>query len=151
MRIAINALSAVAGGGVTYLNQLFKHLSEIDRKNEYLIITTKKGEKILHASYKNFQILSFQIPSLSTTLRLIWEQLFLWYVLKKNKANILYSPANVGLIFLFLPYSTYDTNSGPFFPGDDKKTKCLLSAEIQSFEEINQYICKEGKKCYIYF
>ena len=32
MRIAINALSAVAGGGVTYLNQLFKYLSEIDKK-----------------------------------------------------------------------------------------------------------------------
>ena len=116
MRIAINALSAVAGGGVTYLNQLFKHLSEIDKKNEYLIITTKKGEKILHASYKNFQIVSFQVPSLSTTLRLIWEQLFLWYVLKKNKANILYSPANVGLIFYSFPTVLMIQTVAPFSP-----------------------------------
>ena len=121
MRIAINALSAVAGGGVTYLNQLFKHLSEIDKKNEYLIITTKKGEKILHASYKNFQIVSFQVPSLSTTLRLIWEQLFLWYVLKKNKANILYSPANVGLIFYSFPTVLMIQTVAPFSPEMIKK------------------------------
>ena len=55
MRIAINALSAVAGGGITYLNQLFKHLSEIDKKNEYLVITTGNGKQILYADYKNFE------------------------------------------------------------------------------------------------
>lgn len=114
MRIAINALSAVAGGGVTYLNQLFKHLSEIDKKNEYLVITTKKGEKILHASYKNFQILSFQVPSLSTTLRLIWEQLFLWFILKKYKINILYSPANIGLILFHFPTVVMIQTVAPF-------------------------------------
>src|SRR3989339_682460 len=103
MRIAVNALSAVAGGGVTYLNQLFKYLSEIDRENEYLIITTKNGEKILHANYKNFQILSFKTPSLSTILRLFWEQSCLWYILKRYKADILYSPANIGLIFYPFP------------------------------------------------
>ena len=114
MRIAINALSAVAGGGVTYLNQLFKHLSEIDKKNEYLIITTKKGEKILHASYKNFQILSFQVPSLSTTLRLLWEQLYLWYILKVYKADVLYSPANIGLIFQSFPTIVMIQTVAPF-------------------------------------
>jgi len=114
MRIAINALSAVAGGGVTYLNQLFKHLSEIDKKNEYLIIITKKGEKILQASYNNFQILSFQVPSLSTTLRLIWEQLFLWYVLKKYRVDVLYSPANIGLIFQTFPTVVMIQTVAPF-------------------------------------
>ncbi len=114
MRIAINALSAVAGGGVTYLNQLFKHLSEIDKKNEYLIITTKKGEKILHASYKNFQVLSFQVPSLSPILRLFWEQFCLWHFLKKRKADILYSPANIGLIFHSFPTVLMIQTVAPF-------------------------------------
>lgn len=114
MRIVINALSAVAGGGVTYLNQLFKHLSEIDKKNEYLIITTKKGEKVLHANYKNFRILSFRIPSFSTTLRLIWEQVWLWFILKKYKADILYSPANIGLIFFSFPTIIMIQTVAPF-------------------------------------
>ncbi|HJZ23418.1 MAG TPA: hypothetical protein VJ201_03100, partial [Candidatus Babeliales bacterium] len=84
MRIAINALSAVAGGGVTYLNKLFRHLSEIDNGNEYLIITTRKGKKVLKADYKNFQVLFFKFPSISPVFRLFWEQFYLWYILKKN-------------------------------------------------------------------
>ncbi|HHT9113660.1 MAG TPA: glycosyltransferase family 4 protein [Candidatus Wunengus sp. YC65] len=114
MRIAINALSAVAGGGVTYLNQLFKYLSEIDNKNEYLVIVTPRGGKVLHANYKNFRVLSFQIPNLSTTLRLLWEQLFLWYVLKKYRADILYSPANIGLIIFPFPTIIMIQTVAPF-------------------------------------
>lgn len=114
MRIAINALSAVAGGGVTYLNQLFKYLSEIDKKNEYLIITTKKGKEILHADYRNFQVLSFKIPGISVLLRLLWEQVYLWYLLKKHKVNILYSPANVGLIFYSFPTVIMIQTVAPF-------------------------------------
>lgn len=45
MRIAINGLSAVAGGGVTYLNQLFKYLSEIDREKRITCHYYKKGRK----------------------------------------------------------------------------------------------------------
>ena len=103
MRIAINALSAVAGGGVTYLNQLFKYLSEIDRKNDYLIITTKKGDGVLVANYRNFQVRSFKFPSISPVFRIFWEQFYLWYILKKNRVTILYAPANIGLIFSSIP------------------------------------------------
>lgn len=114
MRIAINALSAVAGGGVTYLNQLFKHLSVIDKENEYLVITTKKGKKVLYADYKNFSVLSFKIPSLSIVTRLLWEQLCLWYILKKYKADVLYSPANIGLIFYPFPTIIMIQTVAPF-------------------------------------
>lgn len=114
MRIAINALSAVAGGGVTYLNHLFRHLSEIDNENEYLIITTKKGEKVLCANYKNFRIVSFKIPSISVIHRIFWEQLYLWCILKKNNADILYSPANIGLLFSSFPTIIMIQTVAPF-------------------------------------
>ena len=114
MRIAINALSAVAGGGITYLNQLFKHLSEIDKKNEYLVITTGNGKQILYADYKNFRMISFKLPGLSTILRLLWEQLYLWFILKKYKVDILYSPANIGLIFYPFPTVIMIQTVAPF-------------------------------------
>ena len=114
MRIAINALSAVAGGGVTYLNQLFKYLSAIDRENEYLIITTKKGKKVLYTSYKNFHLLSFKVPSFSPVFRLLWEQVCLWFILKKYKINIYYSPANIGLILSRFPTVLMIQTVAPF-------------------------------------
>ena len=79
MRIVINALSALAGGSVTYLNQLFKYLSVLYRINEYLVITTKKDERGLPVDYKNFCVLSFNIPR---------------YILKKYRADVLYSPGS---------------------------------------------------------
>ncbi len=145
MRIAINALSAVAGGGVTYLNQLFKHLSEIDKKNEYLVITTKKGEKILHASYKNFQILSFQVPSLSTTLRLIWEQLFLWFILKKYKINILYSPANIGLILFHFPTVVMIQTVAPFDKEMIKKQNVYYRLKFSLLRILTNLSVKKAK------
>jgi len=45
MRIAINALSAKTGGGVTYLNRLIFYLRKIDRENEYYIFVTRENHK----------------------------------------------------------------------------------------------------------
>ena len=114
MRIAVNALSVVAGGGVTYLNQLFKHLAEIDKKNEYFIITTKKGEEVLDANYKNFRVISFKIPGISPFIRIFWEQIYLWYLLKQHKINIYYSPANIGFIIYPFPTVIMVQNIEPF-------------------------------------
>lgn len=145
MRIAINALSAVAGGGVTYLNQLFKHLSVIDRENEYLVITTKKGKKVLYADYKNFCVLSFKIPSLSIVTRLLWEQLFLWYVLRKHKANILYSPANIGLIFRSFPNIIMIQSVAPFNSEMIKKQNIYYQLKFNILRVITTLSIKKAK------
>lgn len=146
MRVAINALSAVAGGGVTYLNQLFKHLSEIDRGNEYLIITTKKGEKILHTNYKNFRVISFKFPGFSPMLRVFWEQLCLWYVLKKNKASILYSPANIGLIFFPFPTVIMIQTVAPFYPEMIKKQNIYYRLKFNLLRILTSLSVKKAKK-----
>ena len=146
MRIAINALSAVSGGGVTYLNHLFKHLSEIDEKNEYLIITTQNGINILHANYKNFQILSFKIPSLSTILRLFWEQLCLWYILKKYKADILYSPANIGLIFYPFPTIIMIQTVAPFDKEMIKRQNIYYRLKFNLLRVLTNLSVRKAKK-----
>ena len=145
MRIAINALSAVAGGGVTYLNQLFKHLSEIDGGNEYLIITTGKGKKILHTNYKNFQVISFRLPGFSPILRIFWEQLCLWYVLKKNKASILYSPANIGLIFFSFPTVIMIQTVAPFYPEMIKKQNIFYRLKFNLLRILTSLSVKKAK------
>ena len=146
MRIAINALSAVAGGGVTYLNQLFKHLSKIDCENEYIIITTQIGEKILHANYKNFCVLSFKIPSLSIVTRLLWEQLYLWYILKVYKADVLYSPANIGLIFQSFPTIVMIQTVAPFDYEMIKKQNIYYRLKFNLLRILTSLSVKKAKK-----
>ncbi len=146
MRIAVNALSVVAGGGVTYLNQLFKHLAEIDKKNEYLIITTKKGEEVLDANYKNFRVISFRFPSFSPILRIFWEQLYLGYVLKKNKACILYSPANIGLIFYPFPTVIMIQTVAPFDKGMIKRQNVYYRLKFNTLRLLTTLSVRKAKK-----
>ncbi len=146
MRIAINALSAVAGGGVTYLNQTFKHLSEIDSKNEYIIITTKRGEKILHADYKNFHIISYKIPSLFIVVRLLWEQLYLRYILKRQKVNVLYSPANIGLIFSSFPTIMVIQTVAPFDKDMIQKQNLYYRLKFNCLRILTNLSVRKAKK-----
>ncbi|OHB36340.1 MAG: hypothetical protein A2Y09_04075 [Planctomycetes bacterium GWA2_39_15] len=146
MRIAINALSAVAGGGVTYLNKLFRHLSEIDNGNEYLIITTRKGKKVLKADYKNFQVLFFKFPSISPVFRLFWEQFYLWYILKKNKINVLYSPANIGLIFFQFPTVVMIQTVAPFHPEMIRKQNIYYRLKFNILKVLTTSSVRRAKK-----
>src|SRR3972149_7427236 len=146
MRIAINALSAVAGGGVTYLNKLFRHLSEIDNGNEYLIITTRKGKNVLKADYKNFQVLFFKFPSISPVFRLFWEQFYLWYVLKKNKMNVLYSPANIGLIFFQFPTVVMIQTVAPFYPEMIRKQNIYYRLKFNILRVLTTLSVRRAKK-----
>jgi len=146
MRIVVNALSAVAGGGVTYLNQLFKYLSEIDDKNEYLIITTEKGEKVLCAEYKNFKLLSFKIPSISVIHRIFWEQLYLWYILRKYKADVLYSPANIGLIISSFPNVIMIQTVAPFDKGMIKRQNIYYRLKFNFLRILTNLSVKKAKK-----
>lgn len=146
MRIAINALSAVAGGGVTYLNQLFKYLSEIDRKNDYLIITTKKGKGVLVASYKNFQVLSFKFPSISPVFRIFWEQFYLWYILKKNRVTILYAPANIGLIFSSIPTVLMIQTVAPFYPEMIRNQNVYYRLKFNLLRLLTTFSTRKAKK-----
>lgn len=146
MRIAINALSAVAGGGVTYLNQLFKHLSKIDCENEYLIIATNKGKMVLHTNYKNFKLISFKIPSISPILRLLWEQFCLWYILKRYKADILCSAANIGLIFYSFPTIIMIQTAAPFDKDMIKRQNIYYRLKFNLLRILTNLSVRKAKK-----
>lgn len=99
MKIAINTTSAVAGGGVTYIKNLLTYLSKIDTTHQYLILTTLAGKETFYFQHPNFIFLSFKLPSISSISRLCWEQMFLPIFLKREKIDILFSPANVCPLF----------------------------------------------------
>jgi len=59
MRIAINALSAKTGGGVTYLNRLIYYLREVDKQNDYYVVVTQDNHhKIIAFENPRFHALS---------------------------------------------------------------------------------------------
>jgi glycosyltransferase involved in cell wall biosynthesis len=98
MKITINALSVTIGGGLTYLLNLLPQLSKIDGENEYLLLVDKViAKKILNETFgKNIKVITF--PKLNVVLRILIEQFYLPWFLHKNKVDLLYSPADIGVI-----------------------------------------------------
>jgi len=114
MKIAINTTSAVAGGGVTYLKNLLTYLSKINTNHQYLILTTLKGKEVFYFQHPNFKFLSFRTPSKNSLLRILWEQLNVPFILKKEGVNVLFSPGNVCPLFTQIPNVIMIQNIEPF-------------------------------------
>ena len=73
MKIAINALSAKTGGGVTYLNRLIYYLRAADKENDYFIFVTRDNhKKIIGFEDSRFHVIEVHIRSLLH--RLLYEQ-----------------------------------------------------------------------------
>lgn len=114
MKIAINTMSAVAGGGVTYIKNLLTYLSKLNTHHQFLILTTPKGKETFYFQHPDFKFLSFRIPSKSSILRILWEQLILPSFLKKEKVDVLFSPGNICPLFSTIPNVVMVQNVEPF-------------------------------------
>lgn len=107
-------MSAVAGGGVTYIKNLLTYLSKINTDHQYLILTTLKGKEVFYFQHPNFTFVSFKIPSKGSILRLLWEQFILPSFLKKEGVDVLFSPGNVCPLFSTIPNVVMIQNLAPF-------------------------------------
>ena len=114
MKIAINATSAVAGGGVIYLKNLLNGLSKTETVHHYVVLTTTAGRDMLYFPHPRFTFLALLLPSLSPLLRLCWEQTFLAPLLKRLQVDVLFSPANVAPLFSKIPNVAMIQNIEPF-------------------------------------
>lgn len=94
MRIAINALSAKTGGGVTYLNRLIYYLREVDDHTEYYIFVTRDNRmKIIAFESLRFHVIEVHIMSL--LYRLLYEQFALPILLKQLDIDVVYAPVEI--------------------------------------------------------
>ena len=104
MIIGINALSifpGVSGGGETYFVNLIKHLSIIDKKNQYFLFVNDTNHHLFPGD-NNFIKIFCPASKKRLLFRIIWEQLFLPFYVKKHKIDLLFSPTNISPV-LWLP------------------------------------------------
>jgi glycosyltransferase involved in cell wall biosynthesis len=104
MRIAIDTLPIVFGGGEVYLINLIKQLAKIDKENEYILIVNSKKKHDFFIPQQNFKQVVRHFPISSRYYRILWEQVVLPFKLKKWGVDVLYSCGNT--ITLFAPCKT---------------------------------------------
>lgn len=96
MNIVINALSALRGGGQTYLINLLDEFILLNFDCELIIITNKMNTHIFD-KYKsrNITILESSFASKNIIFRVLWECLYLPFLLKMKKVNSYFAPGGI--------------------------------------------------------
>ena len=129
MRILINAVSAVAGGGMTYLVNLLKYLPDLMPEDEFLVVI--QGIQLPEEVYKkpNLTIKKISEKTGSENLfkRYWWENTSLIKLCKLWKADILYCIANMTpIVPAGIPTYTMLQNVAPI---TGNALKAILSIE----------------------
>jgi len=159
MKIAINGLAARFGGGKAYLRNLLSHLAEIDRENEYIVISNPENRDIFNIDAANFSIITPRFPGAAIVRRSIWEQLILPGLLKKHRADILFSPGGIAPIMVpdGCKRVNLTQNMAPFsrellssYPLNRRKIRFLILRKIYPFfaarADANIFISADGLK-----
>jgi len=92
--IFINALSALQGGGQTYLINLFKYRPKGGYKI-YLLAHKRNKEIFLEFQDDDFEILEFSLASGNIIQRVLFEKFKLPNILKKLQIDIYYAPGGI--------------------------------------------------------
>jgi len=103
MKIVVNALSANAGGGLTYLINLLPALDRVDNINQYLVLVARDCPSVFSGLSSRFRIERVLLPPQPPILRGLYEQVILPYIIRKHKIDILYSPADTTTLFASCP------------------------------------------------
>lgn len=93
MRIAIDARMGDTSGGIgVYIRELISQLVEIDKKNQYFIITNKYSDRSFVPSVDNFTILVSSITRKHYFIKDLWNLFFLPFLLKANNIDVYFNP-----------------------------------------------------------
>jgi glycosyltransferase involved in cell wall biosynthesis len=98
VRVLVNALHSKSGGGVTYLNNIIPALAQDGDLELHLVLhQSQLAEYEALVDFARLHIFDFRMSMVRT---LAWEQVALPMVAKMMDADIVYSPANYGPLFI---------------------------------------------------
>ncbi len=114
MNIALNALSARAGAGISVFQILMKALDQIDKKNKYYIFVSSEQKYIINFVPDSFVKIILQNCPSNPYLRVLYEQIVLPFYIYLNSIDILYSVGNVTSLFAPCKVVLFIENTNPF-------------------------------------
>ncbi|SDY32991.1 glycosyltransferase family 4 protein [Halopenitus persicus] len=117
MKVAINTLSHVTGGGITYFENVLPRLA--DDGDEYLVLVPAGRDKITRVDASNIRFVETSFPVGFLLGRLFYEQvvfpLLLWYW----DVDVLLSPADLTPLLAPCPSVLAIRNPNPYFRAPD--------------------------------
>lgn len=119
--IFIDALSALQGGGQTYLINLFKFMPPEMKTVCRIVVLVPHGSEPIFRFDDEIEAISSAYASRGIVFRLTWSKLFLPALLKQMNVDVLYCPG--GFVSTFGPWKTAVAfrNMLPFSPEERRR------------------------------
>lgn len=115
MRIFVNAQSAFFGGGLEYLKNQLKALSDTHKDIHLIVWTNSKNHAELSSYIGRRRVTFIKFPYFPYYIRFIIEQIFCPILAKKHKVDVVYMPGNVACFFTLRKQVLVFQNPNLFF------------------------------------
>jgi glycosyltransferase involved in cell wall biosynthesis len=117
MNIAILGLTATSYGSLTYLKNFLPHLAQLDSSNNYEIFLPAANAGDWDVRQQNFRIHFQRWAPKSGALRVLWEQLVFPWILRAQRADVVYTTHNMAILLSPIPSVIVLQNVEPLFAG----------------------------------
>ncbi len=117
MNIAILGLTATSYGSLTYLRNFLPHLAQLDHSNHYEVFLPSANARELDVQQQNFRVHAHRWAPKSGTLRVLWEQTVLPWILRARGVDAVYTTHSMAILLSSAPSIIIMQNVEPFFAG----------------------------------
>lgn len=119
--VVINGLSALRGGGQTYLINLLTDLHSVDSLDKVVILANEKNRELFaELEQEKLLVITPSLASVNIFFRVVWETFFLPRLLKRLAASRYYAPGGIMLTLMPVGCKSY-TALRNMLPFDDKE------------------------------
>lgn len=99
LSVAVNAVSAKSGGAASYIENLGKELASSEHENQYLFYVPPKRAASLEELGERIRVVASDVGHHSSWRRLLWDQVTLRRILRKERVDVLLSSSDFGMWF----------------------------------------------------
>jgi glycosyltransferase involved in cell wall biosynthesis len=114
MKIIIDLTYTPTGGSLTQILNMVQEFNLID-DIDMIIYSKSNNNNLLMGVVKDEQVILSRMANISIITRIFWGQFILPFYLKKQNADILFCPGNLGPIFSPVKTVIWIGTIGPFF------------------------------------
>lgn len=97
MKVLINAVSAKLGGAASYVRNLARELADLNLRDEFIFCVPEAQAQAMRDLAPIVRVISTEVAYSSSLRRLHFDHVALRRIIKREKVDVLYSTANLGV------------------------------------------------------
>jgi glycosyltransferase involved in cell wall biosynthesis len=99
VKILIHAVSAKSGGAATYIHNVACQFAQVDHRHDYILYVPGAQAREMQVPGNDITVLETDVGYRSSWRRLVWDQLVLRRIIRRERVDLLLSSSDFGMLF----------------------------------------------------